>query len=99
MSDTQDFVDNQEALVTAARFFDPAEAHMARSALEGAGIPVFLQGENANSLYPGAFSARLLVSRKDEARAAEILGPDATPDPDPDPDTDTTLQSPEDPAP
>jgi hypothetical protein len=60
-------------MVTAARYIDPAEAQMARSALEAAGIRCFLQGETANSLIPVAFRARLLVPEEEEARAREVL--------------------------
>ena len=60
-------------MVTLARFQDPVEAQMARSAVEAAGIVCFLQGENANSLIPMAFRTRLLVRPQDEAAAQEIL--------------------------
>jgi hypothetical protein len=59
--------------VTVARFLDPAEAQMAKGALEADGIEVFLQGENANSMMPMAFRTRLLVSTQDEAAARELL--------------------------
>ncbi len=65
--------EDQSEFVTVAKFLDPAEAHMAQGALESAGINVFLQGENANSLVPMAFRTRLQVSRADEAEAREIL--------------------------
>ena len=48
-------------LVTVATFPEPAEANMARTVLETAGIDVFLQGENANVMIPVAFNARLQV--------------------------------------
>ena len=60
-------------LVTVAAFPDPATAHMARTALEAAGIPVFLQGENANNLIPVAFFARVQVRPEDEPAAREVL--------------------------
>jgi hypothetical protein len=60
-------------LITIATFPDPSEASLARTALESAGIPVFLQGENANILIPVAFTARLQVREQDEAAAREIL--------------------------
>jgi hypothetical protein len=69
-------MDNSEEaseMVTVARFSDPSEAQMAKGALEAEGIEVFLQGENANSLVPPAFRTRLLVSRRDESDAREIL--------------------------
>jgi hypothetical protein len=62
-----------EELVTVAVFPEPASANLARTVLEGAGMPVFLQGENANSLIPVAFMARLQVLPRDEARARELL--------------------------
>jgi len=62
-----------EDLITVATFPEPMEANMARSALESAGIGVFLQGETANSLLPVAFSSRLQVRRDDEAAAREVL--------------------------
>jgi hypothetical protein len=60
-------------LVTIATFPEPAEANMARSVLEGAGIPVFLQGENANSLLPVAFESKLQVRAEDETAARALL--------------------------
>jgi hypothetical protein len=59
--------------VTVAVFWDPATANMARMALEAAGITPFLQGENANVLIPGAFSAKLQVLPEDEAAARRVL--------------------------
>ncbi len=53
---------------------------MARSAIESAGIEVFLQGETANSLVPVAFAARLQVRPEDEAAARGVLdGLDSSP--------------------
>ena len=46
---------------------------MARSVLEGAGIAVFLRGENANSMIPVAFESQLQVRAADEALAREVL--------------------------
>jgi hypothetical protein len=60
-------------LVTVATFPEPAEANMARSVLEAAGIPVFLSGENANSLLPVAFESQLLVRAEDESAALALL--------------------------
>ncbi len=72
---------NSEELVTVATFPEPMEANMARSAVESAGIDVFLQGETANSLIPVAFSARLQVRPEDEAAARAILdGLDTAPE-------------------
>lgn len=62
-----------EGLVTVAILPDPASANMARMALDSAGIPSFLQGENANNLIPIAFSARLQVRPEHEATAREVL--------------------------
>ena len=60
-------------MVTVAAFPDPATANLARAALESEGLPVFLHGENANSLLPIAFLARVQVRPEDEARARAIL--------------------------
>ena len=48
-------IDQLDELVTIATFPEPMEANMARSALEAAGIPVFMVGETANSMIPVAF--------------------------------------------
>jgi hypothetical protein len=72
---------NTENLVTIATFPEPMEASMARSAIESAGIDVFLQGETANSMIPVAFSARLQVRPEDEAAARAVLdGLELTPE-------------------
>ena len=60
-------------LVTIATFPEPLTANLARTALEGAGIPSFLQGENANTLIPMAFTAALQVRSEDEAAARDVL--------------------------
>jgi hypothetical protein len=65
--------EDESEMVTVGRFLDPTEAQMACGALEAAGIRTFLQGENANTLLPGAFRARVLVSAADEAAALELL--------------------------
>lgn len=62
-----------EGLVSIAELPDPASANMARMVLDAAGITSFLQGENANSLIPGAFTARLQVRPEDEVTAREVL--------------------------
>ena len=59
--------------VTIATFPEPMEANMARSALESAGIPCWINGENANTMIPIAFTAQLQVSVGDEAAAREVL--------------------------
>ena len=63
-----------EEMVTVATFPEPVTANLARSALEAAHIPVFVQGENANSLLPVAFAAQVQVRPEDEAAARRILG-------------------------
>ena len=65
--------EGQSEFVSVGRFLDPAEAQMAKGALEAEGIEVFLQGENANNMVPMAFRTRLQVSKADEADAREIL--------------------------
>src|SRR5579875_2367836 len=70
---TQPVLYSNEELVTVADFPDPATAHVARTALESANIPVFLQGENANNLLPVAFGARIMVRPQDEAAARQLL--------------------------
>lgn len=62
-----------EGLVTVAEFAEPVSANMARMVLDAAGITSFLLGENANSLIPPAFSARLQVRPEDEMTAREVL--------------------------
>jgi hypothetical protein len=64
---------SEEKFVTVATFPEPMEANMARSALEAAGIEVFLQGETANSLLPVAFSSQIQVRSEDEAAARGLL--------------------------
>jgi hypothetical protein len=70
---TEGSVDPQDELVTIATFPEPMEANMARSALEAAGIPVFIVGETANSMIPVAFESQLQVQMKDEAAARGLL--------------------------
>jgi hypothetical protein len=69
----QSNTDQQGELVTIATFPEPMEANMARSALEAAGIPVFIVGETANSMIPVAFESQLQVQAKDEAAARGLL--------------------------
>jgi hypothetical protein len=66
-------VNEQDELVTVAVFPEPMEANMARSALEAAGIPVFIVGETANSMIPVAFASQLQVHTRDEAAARSLL--------------------------
>jgi hypothetical protein len=70
---TQPVLYSDEELVTVADFPEPASANVARSALESANIPVFMQGENANSLLPVAFGVRVMVRPQDEAQARQVL--------------------------
>ena len=62
-----------DEFVTVGTFPDPIDANMAQTALESAGIESFLQGGNANSMIPVAFTAQLQVHSKDEAAARVIL--------------------------
>jgi hypothetical protein len=62
-----------EQYVTVAKFEDPVEAQMAKGMLETAGLECFLHGESANQLLGAAFRARLMVHRKDEEVARELL--------------------------
>ena len=52
-------------LVTVATFPEPMEANMARTALESAGIDVYLRGETANNMIPVAFTSQLQVRAED----------------------------------
>lgn len=65
--------ESTEEIVTIASFSDPADARLALTILEDAGIAAFLSGEEANSLIPPALGARLQVRREDEATAKELL--------------------------
>ena len=69
----KDVLDEQDRMVTVGRFMDPTEAQFARTALEGGGFEVYMQGANASSLYPGTFSTRLLVKKEDKEAAEEML--------------------------
>jgi hypothetical protein len=64
---------DQGEFVTVATFPEPMEAAMARTALESAGIAVFLQGETANTMIPVAFTSQLQVRAEDEAAARAVL--------------------------
>jgi hypothetical protein len=70
---SQDTVAQDRELVTVATFPEPMEANMARTALESAGIEVFVRGETANSLIPVAFEAQLQVRAEDAAEARRLL--------------------------
>lgn len=60
-------------LVTVATFQEPMGSNVARMALEAAGIPVFVRGENANSMIPVAFETQIQVRAEDEEAAREVL--------------------------
>lgn len=64
---------NPDDLVTVARFSNPAEADLAGSILESAGIEFFLSGEEASHIMPSGFGSRLEVRRADEETALELL--------------------------
>lgn len=66
-------VQDPENYVTVGKFIEPVNAQMAKGMLASAGVECFLQGENANSLLAPAFRVTLLVHRKDEAAARELL--------------------------
>src|ERR1700740_1439946 len=69
-----DSIVDPDKFVTVGKFLEPANAQMAKGMLESAGIECFLQGENANSLLALAFRARLLVHKRDEEAARQLLG-------------------------
>ena len=60
-------------LVEVGRFRDPVEAQMAKGMLESVCIECFMQGANANALYPLALRVRLQVRGTDEAEAVQLL--------------------------
>lgn len=64
-------------LVTIATFGQSSQAHIARSALEAAGIPVTLNNEETTSLFGPATTAlgsiRLVVREEDEEQAVKVL--------------------------
>jgi hypothetical protein len=68
-----DALPDPENLITVGKYLEPLDAQMEKSVLESAGIECFLQGENANSLLGAAFRARLLVHKKDEQAARDVL--------------------------
>ena len=73
-----------DKFVTVGKYRESIDAQMAKGLLESADIECFLQGENANSLLGAAFRARLLVHKRDEATAREILGAPSSTDPEDD---------------
>jgi hypothetical protein len=64
-------------LVTIATFSESAQAHVARSALEAAGIQVALNNEETVSLFGSITTAlggiRLVVREEDEEQAVKVL--------------------------
>lgn len=64
---------NADEFVTIGKFLEPTAAQIAKGMLESAGIPCFLQGENANNLLALAFRSRLQVRSKDQEAALELL--------------------------
>ena len=72
MSSAQQDIE-EHRLVEVGRFRDPVEAQMAKGMLESVGIECFLQGANANALYPLALRVRLQVRGTDEREAVQLL--------------------------
>ena len=68
-----------EQYVMIARFMEPLDAQVAKGVLESASVECFLQGENANNLLAPAFRARLMVHKKDEEAARQLLETPAEP--------------------
>lgn len=62
-----------EPMTTLQTFFGTAEAHLARAALEEAGVPAWVTEEVMGSMYGVGVGARVRVRASDAARAAEIL--------------------------
>ena len=60
-------------IVAVAAYSRPLDAHMARGALEEAGIPAFVEGENSAQLHEVPVCARLMVRGEDLDRARAIL--------------------------
>lgn len=64
-------------LVTIARFDQVSEAHIAKGALETAGIPVTLNNEESSALFGQVMTAmgsiRLVVREEDEPAAVKVL--------------------------
>lgn len=65
--------EERNRLVEVRRFRDPVEAQMAKGMLESVGIECFLEGANANALYPLALRVGLQVRGTDEAEAVQLL--------------------------
>ncbi|RZL09638.1 MAG: DUF2007 domain-containing protein [Hymenobacter sp.] len=66
-----------ENIIVLGTYYNPLDAHLARTRLEAAGIACFLSNENLvvlNRMYsPAAGGVRLHVYEREAARAAEVL--------------------------
>ncbi|HEY3055277.1 MAG TPA: DUF2007 domain-containing protein [Thermoanaerobaculia bacterium] len=67
-----DVIETQE-LVTVGHFFNPADAHLHRAALEQAGIKAWVSDEATGKNYGVGVGERLQVRAEDEERALEVL--------------------------
>ncbi len=65
--------EEKHRLVEVKRFRNPVEAQMAKGMLESVGIECFLEGANANALYPLALRVGLQVRGRDEGEAVQLL--------------------------
>jgi hypothetical protein len=67
-----------DRVVVLTSFLHPADAHLARSMLEEAGIECMLADENISSIRPSyarlAGGVKLMVRESDAEAAAEVLG-------------------------
>jgi len=68
-----------DRLVTLGRYFNPAEAHAHRLALQEAGIDACVLDETAGSMYGVAIGARLQVRAADESAAFAVLQAEPAP--------------------
>ena len=64
-----------DELVTVKTFWNVIEANLAKSALEEAGIQVFLENENARLNLAVMVPMKLNVKKIDAQRAIEVLKP------------------------
>ncbi len=62
-----------QPLVTLASYFSPAEAFVARAALESAGLEAWVADESTGTTYGVAVGTRLRVREEDEQSARELL--------------------------
>ncbi len=65
-------LEREDDFVTVASYSEVGEAAVAQSVLDGAGVPSFLSGEEANILLPMS-GARLQVRASDAETARELL--------------------------